>query len=150
MLTQGLRQPGASRVHGLRLGEVLQGTYEVVRLAGSGGMGEVYEARHLRIPGRFAIKVLHREDLPDADPVSLQRFRREAEVTSSLRHPNIVQVLDFNQLPDGTPYIVMEFLDGMDLGKRLDTQGRLPPFEVARHVSQLASALAAAHTHGVV
>ena len=148
MLTLRNQPPAQPRAGGLRVGDVLQGTYEVVRLAGSGGMGEVYEARHLRIPGRFAIKVLHREDVPDAE--SLARFRREAEVTSSLRHPNIVQVLDFNQLPDGTPYIVMEFLDGCDLGHRLDTQGRLPPFEVARHVSQLASALAAAHARGVV
>jgi serine/threonine-protein kinase len=148
MLTQRItpltRTPGQA----LRVGEILQGTYEVIRLAGSGGMGEVYETRHLRIPGRFAVKVLHREDVPDSR--SLARFRREADITSSLRHPNIVQVLDFNELPDGAPYIVMEYLDGMDLAQRLHREGTLPPFEVARYVSQMASALAAAHEHGVV
>ena len=140
--------PGSPRGHRLRPGQVLQGTYEVVRLAGHGGMGEVYETRHLRIPGRFAVKVLHQNGPLDAQ--SLASFRREAEITSSLRHPNIVQVLDFNQLPDGSPYIVMEFLDGADLGQRLKAQGCLPPFEVVRHISQMASALAAAHEHGVV
>src|SRR5687768_14356495 len=133
---------------GLRAGEILQGTYEVVRLAGRGGMGEVYETRHLRIPGRFAVKVLHHDGTLDA--AALASFRREAEITSSLRHPNIVQVLDFNQLPDGSPYLVMEFLDGVDLSQRLLARGSLPPFEVARHVSQMASALAAAHARGVV
>jgi serine/threonine protein kinase len=132
----------------LRPGQVLQGTYEVVRLAGQGGMGEVYETRHLRIPGRFAVKLLHQHGPLDGE--SLASFRREAEITSSLRHPNIVQVLDFNQLPDGSPYIVMEFLDGMDLAQRLKSQGVLPPFEVVRHISQMAAALAAAHEHGVV
>jgi serine/threonine protein kinase len=146
LLAQSSRR--SPRGHRLRPGQVLQGTYEVVRLAGHGGMGEVYETRHLRIPGRFAVKVLHQNGPLDAE--SLSSFRREAEITSSLRHPNIVQVLDFNQLPDGSPYIVMEFLDGADLGQRLKAHGCLPPFEVVRHISQMASALAAAHEHGVV
>jgi serine/threonine protein kinase len=139
------------RAPGLRVGSVLQGTYEIVGLAGRGGMGEVYEARHLRIPGRFAVKVLHQQEHPD--PEALARFRREAEITSSLRHPNIVQVLDFNQLPSGAPYLVMEFLDGVDLGQKLHARGRanpMPPFEVIRLVGQMASALAAAHAIGVV
>jgi serine/threonine protein kinase len=109
-------------------------------------MGEVYETRHLRIPGRFAVKILHGQD---TSKEALARFRREAEITSSLRHPNIVQVLDFNQLPDGAPYIVMEFLEGVDLGQRL-AAGRLSPFDVVKLVAQMASALAAAHAHGVV
>jgi serine/threonine protein kinase len=141
--------PSPSRGQRLRPGQVLQGTYEVVRLAGQGGMGEVYETRHLRIPGRFAVKLLHQHG-PLDDKEALASFRREAEITSSLRHPNIVQVLDFNQLPDGSPYIVMEFLDGADLSQRLKAQGILPPFEVVRHISQMAAALAAAHEHGVV
>jgi serine/threonine-protein kinase len=139
----GPKTPG----RGLRAGEILQATYEVVRLAGRGGMGEVYEARHLRIPGRFAVKILHGQD---TSREALAQLRREAEITSSLRHPNIVQVLDFNQLPDGTPYIVMEFLEGVDLGQRLAAAGRLSPFDVVKFVAQIASGLAAAHAHGVV
>jgi serine/threonine protein kinase len=141
----------APKAHGLRVGGVLQGTYEILRLAGRGGMGEVYEARHLRIPGRFAVKVLHQQEHHDAE--ALARFRREAEITSSLRHPNIVQVLDFNQLQSGAPYLVMEFLDGVDLAQKLRATGHpiaMPPFEVIRLVGQMASALAAAHAIGVV
>jgi serine/threonine protein kinase len=148
---QGANAAAAPRAHGLRVGGVLQGTYEIVRLAGRGGMGEVYEARHLRIPGRFAVKVLHQQE--HHDPEALARFRREAEITSSLRHPNIVQVLDFNQLQSGAPYLVMEFLDGVDLAQKLRASGRpsaMPPFEVIRLVGQLASGLAAAHAIGVV
>jgi serine/threonine protein kinase len=148
---QAANASAAREAQGLRVGRVLQGTYEIVRLAGRGGMGEVYEARHLRIPGRFAVKVLHQQEHLEAE--ALARFRREAEITSSLRHPNIVQVLDFNQLQTGAPYLVMEFLDGVDLAQKLHVGGHanpMPPFEVIRLVGQMASGLAAAHAIGVV
>jgi len=132
----------------LDAGTVLQGTYEILRLVGWGGMGDVYEAKHMRLPGRFAIKVLTAR-VTAASP-EFARFRREAEIASSLRHPNIVQVIDFNQMEDGTPYLVMEFLDGRDLGAELESSGRMPPVRVADIVSQIASALAAAHDNGIV
>ncbi len=127
---------------------MLQGKYEIVRRVGSGGMGEVYEARHLRLPGRFAIKVLRREVLPESP--ELGRFRQEAEIASSLRHPNIVQVVDFDQTSDGQPYIVMEFLDGRDLATELSLRGALTVPRVLAIVDQVASALAAAHGKGIV
>jgi serine/threonine protein kinase len=130
------------------VGTVLQVTYEIVRLVGWGGMGDVYEARHARLPGRFAIKVLTAR--VTAESPDFARFRREAEIASSLRHPNIVQVIDFNQTDDGTPYLVMEFLDGRDLGAELESARRMPPARVADIVSQIASALAAAHDKGIV
>jgi serine/threonine-protein kinase len=129
-------------------GTVLDGTYEIVRLVGVGGVGEVYEAVHTRISGRYAVKVLLGEVSKHEEV--LKRFRREAEVTSALRHPNIVQVVDFNRLPDGAPYLVMEFLDGVELAGEIE---RIGPFRLARVVDvvgQIASALAAAHCKNVI
>jgi serine/threonine-protein kinase len=110
-------------------------------------MGEVYEATHARLSGRYAIKLLLRELAlrPDA----FARFRREAEITSALRHPNIVQVIDFNLMDDESPYLVMEYLDRVDLATRLE-QGPLSLSAALPLVKQLASALAAAHGRGIV
>jgi serine/threonine protein kinase len=138
----------SARRTALAPGTVLQGTYRIVRAVGAGGMGEVYEARHARLPGRFAIKVLT-TPVAQGSP-EFRRFQREAEIASSLRHPNIVQVVDFNQGTDGAPYIVMEFLDGADLGAVLERDGPLPPARALCIVEQVASALAAAHGQGVV
>jgi len=85
----------------LQPGTLLADTYQIVRLIGAGGMGEVYEATHSRLAGRYAVKVLLADVSNRADMV--KRFQREAEVTSKLHHPNIVQVLDFNLTPQGIP-----------------------------------------------
>src|SRR5207302_955411 len=99
-------------------GTVLGETYEITELLGQGGMGAVWAAKHLRLPGkRVAIKVLH--GLAANDRESYARFRREAEIASRIGHPNIVTVHDFNVLPSGTPYLVLEYLDGEDLSQRL-------------------------------
>src|SRR5215510_16303812 len=95
-------QPGGRAP--LRPGMIVGDTYEITRLLGQGGMGAVWEAKHLRLPDkRVVVKVLL---YGATDTVALARFRREAEIASKLGHPNIVQVLDFNTLPDGSPYIV--------------------------------------------
>jgi len=133
---------------GITPGTILQDTYRVVRRVGEGGMGEVFEATHARLSGRYAIKLLRKETA--ANPESFTRFRREAEITSALRHPNIVQVVDFNQTPSGEPYLVMEFLEGADLAARIERGGPLPLDEVVAIVEQVASALAASHSQGVV
>jgi serine/threonine protein kinase len=133
---------------GFESGVVLQGTYQILHLLGTGGMGRVYAAAHARLPGLFAVKALHREFLKNENAV--QRFRGEAEIMAGLRHPNIVQVFDFNVAEDGTPYLVMEFIEGSNLGERLRAGERLSPARVARVVSQIASALDAAHRHGIV
>ncbi len=111
-------------------------------------MGEVFEATHARLPGRYAVKILLPELIGHRE--AFARFCREAEVMSELRHPNVVQIFDFNTTPDGRPYFVMEFLEGRDLETRLNEAGPLPlPFAV-RVVDAVASALAAAHAHGIV
>jgi serine/threonine protein kinase len=127
---------------------VLSGTYRVERRIGHGGMGDVYLASHARLPGRFAVKIL----LPEliGNPEAFARFCREAEIMSQLRHPNIVQIFDFDNAPDGRPYFVMEYLEGRDLESRLATEGALPLPAVVRIVGSISSALAAAHGHGVI
>src|SRR5512137_552344 len=92
------------------IGRVLHDTYRIERLIGEGGMGVVYEASHLRLARRFAVKMLSSE--VTEHPEDLSRFKREAQITSALGHPHILEVIDFNQTDDGAPYLVMELLDG--------------------------------------
>ena len=130
------------------IGEVLSGTYRIERLIGRGSMGTVYEAAHLRLPRRFAVKILITALSPEQRAVA--RFQQEAEVTSQLGHPNIVEVLDFNYTTEGLPFIVMELLSGEDLGTRLERVSRLEPAEAEAILEQVASALTATHDKGVV
>jgi eukaryotic-like serine/threonine-protein kinase len=130
------------------VGTVLGETYEITDLLGQGGMGAVWAAKHLRLPGkRVAVKVLHGVAANDRE--SYARFRREAEIASRIGHPNIVTVHDFNVLPSGTPYLVLEFLDGEDLAQRL-LRGRLPLDASLNIARQIGSALHAAHKADVV
>jgi len=131
----------------LQPGQLIEDTYRIVRRVGEGGMGEVYEATHARLSGRYAIKLLLREVA--SDPTLMARFQREAQITSSLRHPSIVQVLDFRQLPSGVPYIVMEFLDGVDLATEIQ-KGPMPLPRVQALLEQIASGLSAAHEQGII
>jgi serine/threonine-protein kinase len=130
------------------LGEVLDGNYRATRYVGRGAMGTIYEATQLRLNKRVALKVISR-DLA-GNPVALERFRREAEVTSQLGHPHIVNVFDFGTTPSGEPYMAMEFLEGEDLEARLRRVGQLPLGAVTLIVRQVASALAATHAGGIV
>jgi serine/threonine protein kinase len=129
-------------------GAVLEGAYRLVRLIGQGGMGAVYEALQLRLNKRVAIKLMSRELA--ANMVSLARFHREAEITSQLGHPHLVNVVDFGTAESGEPYLVMEFLDGEDLEQRLQKLGRLSLETTTLITRQVASALAAAHAQDIV
>src|SRR5258706_10236186 len=111
-----------------RIGQVLGGAYRVERLIGEGGMGSVYEAQHLCLPRRFAIKLLNPQVLGNAS--AFERFQREAEIASSLGHEHIVQVFDFNHTDDGVPFMALELLQGEDLSTRLQ-RGRLTLAETA-------------------
>lgn len=133
------------RDDGLAPGTLIADTYRVYAVIGSGGMGKVYEAVHKRLPQRVAIKVISGEHQAE----SLARFRQEAEIASSVGHPHIVRVFDFNTLPDGRPYMVMEFLEGEDLAKTL-SRGAVPPDRALVIVGQIGSALSAAHAKGIV
>ncbi len=127
---------------------ILEGTYRIVQRLAQGGMGEIYLAAHERLPGYFAIKAMQAELA--YHPEALVRFRREAEILAGVRHPNVVQVIDFNVSQAGVPYLVLEFVDGPDLASELRGGRTLAPFEVMSIIRQVASALAAAHAVGVV
>src|SRR5579859_6211565 len=129
------------------VGTVLGDTYEVTQLIGQGGMGAVWAAKHKRLPKRFAVKVLLGAQ---QDSEGFARFRREAEIASKIGHPNIVEVLDFNTLQSGTPYLVMEFLEGESLARRIKRVGALPVDEALGLTRQIGSALHAAHKNEVV
>jgi serine/threonine-protein kinase len=111
-------------------------------------MGAVYEAVQLRLNKRVAIKIMSREHT--ANSVTLARFHREAEITSRLGHPHLINVIDFGTSGAGEPYLVMEMLDGEDLDMRLQKVGRLPLEATVRITRQAASALGAAHAQDVV
>jgi serine/threonine protein kinase len=136
------------RMSDLEPGTVLQNTYQVVRPIGRGAMGQVYEVAHARLSGRYALKLLTNEAAADAE--FLQRFKREAQIVSGLRHPHIVQVIDFDQNSDGRPYLVMELLDGEDLAARIGREGPLALSRVVTIIGQIASALQTAHELGVI
>ena len=125
------------------------GHYQIVRMIGSGGMGQVYEAVHDQMKRRAAIKILHKRFAHNRQIAT--RFLNEAKATSIVEHPGIVQIYEFGQTDDGTAYIVMEYLSGDTLRQRLDAQGgKLPPEAMMRIGRQMASALQAAHEKGIV
>jgi serine/threonine protein kinase len=122
------------------------GVYEIVGPLGSGGMGEVYRARDTRLGRLVAIKFVSDELANDGS--SAARLAREAELTSSLNHPNIVTVHDVGEV-DGRPFIVMELIAGHSLFSAMES-GPMKPSRVADIACQIADGLAAAHGAGVV
>ena len=128
------------------IGQTL-GQFRVTGLLGEGGMGQVYRAEHVLIGRRAAIKVLAPEVASDKDVVS--RFFNEARAVNDIRHPNIVEVTDFGHV-GSQPYIVMELLEGETLESRLARVGVLDPVRAIQILSQVASAVGAAHEHGMV
>jgi serine/threonine-protein kinase len=123
------------------------GEYRVTHKLGEGGMGVVYGGIHPEIGKRVAIKVLGPQALAHADLI--RRFKEEARSVNKIRHPNIIDIFAFNQLPDGRHYFVMEFLDGESLTDRLG-RGPMEFAEMRRLLAQICSALQAAHEAGVI
>ena len=124
------------------------GKYQIAELLGQGAMAEVYKAFHPTLERDVAIKVIHPR-LAD-DPCSVDRFRREAKVVAALRHPNIVQVYDF-EVEDDTLYMVMEFVPGKSLQERLAALGERMLLDKALCLFRLiVQAVAYAHDQGVV
>ncbi|HWZ89892.1 MAG TPA: serine/threonine-protein kinase [Polyangiaceae bacterium] len=131
------------------IGVTLNDSYVVERLLGEGGMGRVYLARHTRIrQKRVAVKVLHPEFFGNAQV--LARFQREAETAAAISHPNVVAVLDIDRTPHGLPYLVCEYLEGIDLADQLNRGGKLSVTTAVHVARQLCKGLAAAHASGVI
>lgn len=125
------------------------GNYRIVRKIGQGGMGSVWEAKHEQLHRKAAIKLLRRE--LTTDPQVEIRFFNEAKAASRVDHPSIVKIDEFGHLPDGTAYIIMEFLSGDPLSVRLrNLGGKLQIPDTLRISRQIASALAATHAKGIV
>ena len=127
------------------------GNVRIEKELASGGMGEVYVGTHLRLDRLVTVKVMH--SYIEGDPEAQARFEREAKVVASLRHPNIVQVFDFD-IADGHPYIVMEYLRGPSLAaylRELNSRNeKLQLTQIARLLSIMATALDYAHEQGVI
>ncbi|MDH3200049.1 MAG: serine/threonine protein kinase [Myxococcales bacterium] len=137
-LDRGLPKPG----------DVIAGRYRVVAPIGRGAMGMVYRAEHVQISKVVAIKLLHRE--LQENPENVSRFHLEAESASRLNHPNTVHVFDFGRTESGALYIVMEYVDGADLGKLIGKEGPIPFGRVAYLCAQVAGSVADAHEEGII
>lgn len=132
----------------LQPGAVLVGKYRVDRILGEGGMGYVAACTHLQLQERVALKFLRPELAADQEAVA--RFLREAQAAARIRSEHIVRVHDVGTLENGTPYMVMEYLQGVDLAVMLSEVGRLPISDAVDFLLEATEALAQAHTMGIV
>ncbi|MFW5740222.1 MAG: serine/threonine-protein kinase, partial [Myxococcota bacterium] len=130
------------------IGTVLSGRYRISREIGRGGMAAVYEAEHVEIGKRVAVKVLD-PSLAKNDTV-IERFNREARAAASVESPNICEVFDVGRLDDGRPYMVMEMLNGESLYERMVREAQLKIADTVRIISQAGRGLARAHAAGIV
>ncbi|WP_437786532.1 protein kinase domain-containing protein [Sorangium sp. So ce1097] len=130
------------------IGEIIDGKYRIVRLLGQGGMGAVFEGENVRIRRRVAIKLLHASISSQAESVA--RFEREAQAAARIGSDHICEVLDLGVLPDGTRYMVMEYLEGETLGAKIQRHGRLGPETTVPIMVQVLDALGAAHAAGII
>ncbi|MBI2376423.1 MAG: serine/threonine protein kinase [Deltaproteobacteria bacterium] len=124
--------------------DMIGGKYRVTGVLGEGAMATVFAAEHLLLKHRVAVKVVH-----DSGSTLIERLRREAESLARVKHPGIVTIHDYDVMPDGRPFIIMERVDGGDLATRLE-QGPLSISETVDLGLQVADALAAAHAEGVI
>ncbi len=137
-----------NRPAALAIGELLDGKYQIGRELGRGAMGVVYEALHVALGRRVAIKTLLQEIL--ADPQLGARFEREARAASAIGHPHIVDVFDLGRTSDGLLFMVMELLDGEPLASILQKTPRLPVPLAVHLMAQVLGGLSAAHKNGIV
>lgn len=130
------------------IGQVLADRYRVDDVLGDGGMGRVYGGTHVTLRKAVAIKVLKHE--LSSDRTLVERFLREARAASMIGHENVVDIVDFGHIPNGSVFFVMEKLVGRDLGALLDAEGRITWIRTRNIALQIARALHAAHAIGVI
>ncbi len=143
MATAGLPDPNTDP----RIGTVLSERYRLDALLGEGGMGKVYAAEHVLMKKRLAVKVLHRE--LTLVPEVVARFEREAMAAANIDHPNVAAATDFGRLPDGSVFLVLEFVQGRSLREEI-AAGAMPVERALNIARQIASGLRGAHGHGIV
>jgi serine/threonine-protein kinase len=132
----------------MKVDDVINGKYQIIRELGKGGMGSVFEGRHVEIGRRVALKFLNPEVSGNPDIIS--RFLREAQAAAAIGSDHIVDVYDVGRLPDGAPYLVMEYLEGQVLSDAIRRTGRFDPPVAVGITLQLCEALAPAHDRGIV
>lgn len=132
---------------GLTTGSLIAGKFRILSKLGEGGMGAVYVGEHVDLHQKVAIKVILAAELGDE---MMKRFRREALVLAQLESEHAVRVIDYGTLADGSPYLVMEFLKGMDLDKYVRTHGPVSVEEAAEIGVSVCDALADAHAKGII
>ena len=132
----------------MQVGDIIDGKYRIVRLIGEGGMGAVFEARHTSIGRRVALKFLLAR--LTKHPEYLARFLREAQAAGAVGSEHIVAVTDLGSAPDGTPYLVMEYLEGEELADVLRREGPMDPARAVRLIIQVCRGLGAAHRQNIV
>jgi serine/threonine protein kinase len=132
----------------VREGDILAGKYRVERVLGEGGMGVVVAVTHVALDERFAIKLMR----PEAMHIEggIERFLREARAAVKLRSEHVARVHDVGTLETGTPYLVMEYLEGFDLAHVLASRGKLPLKEAVDTIVQACDAIAEAHALGII
>jgi serine/threonine-protein kinase len=133
---------------GVEIGHVFLGKYRVEEILGVGGMGVVTKCLHMQLGELVAIKMLRKDVLDDRDAV--ERFMREAQAAARLRSEYVARVIDVGRFESNVPYMIMEFLDGHDLGELIEERGCLPVPWAAEMMLQAAEALTEAHSIGIV
>jgi serine/threonine-protein kinase len=133
---------------GIQTGTVLEGKYLVGRVVGTGAVGIVYEAKNVELDETVAIKCLRPEMM--AEPSIVGRFAREAKASAGLKSEYVATVFDVGTTPTGAPYIVMEYLDGKDLGTVVAEGGSIGPRTAVEYALHVCEALAVAHAKGIV
>ncbi len=124
--------------------QIIAEKYMVIKKLGAGGISSVYQVRHVHLEKVYALKLLH-----ELKQDSIMRFHQEAKASSMLHHPNIVGIVDFG-IHSGTPYMVMDCVEGLTLSQYLRANGAIEPTKLARLFGEICSALAHAHESGVV
>ena len=130
------------------IGKTIDGRYEIEGRLGEGGMGVVYQAKHVVLGKALAMKVLRADVSKDQE--IMQRFRQEAQSASAIGSQHIIDISDFGQLPDGATYFIMEYLDGKELTKVIEQEQPIDPARLGHVAKQLCDALGAAHERGIV
>ncbi|HEX9981664.1 MAG TPA: serine/threonine-protein kinase [Thermoanaerobaculia bacterium] len=128
--------------------EPLDGKYRIIERLGAGGMGEVYKAEHMYLGAIRVIKVIRPQISESRD--AHDRFLREARASTKVQHPNVATLHDFSALPDGSHYMVWEYIDGENLAQRLRYRGTLPPRQAVHIAIQALHGLDAIHRAGII
>ncbi len=148
-MTAAFRKPDYAKTGVVaEVGQVISGKYKLLRLLGDGGMGSVFEAEHLHLGTRVAIKILHQDLTRRAGLID--RFLQEARVSAQIRSPHVVHVTDVDRTGDGIAYLVMELLQGEPLSNVVKRDGKLDVPRAGEYTRQILEALECAHALGVI